>query len=203
MSNNARQNPQRLHPFRRFLALALLVVMLPFLGLIYFEVIGFYKVPSSSMEPTLFPNDFIFAVNASDYERGDIVVFHDPDNYDEFLVKRIVGVGGDTISVSGGAVFLNGRYASEPYRHSPIDYLMEAFTVPDGELFLMGDHSNWSVDSHNWGEINDENGEVIKKGKPRSIPEDLVVGRVQQIYLPKERWGPVSSYPLRAIGPKG
>ena len=84
--------------FRRYLALVLLVVLLLVAVLILVEVIGFYKVPSSSMEPTLYPEDFIFAVKASTYERGEIVVFHDPEIKGEFLVKRIVGVGGDTWS---------------------------------------------------------------------------------------------------------
>ena len=130
-------------------------------------------------------------------------MFHDPDSEDEFLVNRIVGIGGDTIRVSGGAVFLNGRYASEPYRHSPIDYTMEAYTVPEGELFCMGDNSNWSIDSHNWGQEENAAGEIIKKGWPRSIPVDLVVGKVRHIYLPRARAGAVTHYPLRAIGPEG
>ena len=197
------KSAKKLHPVRRFIALSLLAIVLPVSMLILFEWIGFFKVPSSSMEPTLYPEDFIFAVKISAYERGDIVVFHDPDSNKEFLVKRIVGLGGDTISVSGGAVFLNGRYASEPYRHSPIDYTMESFTVPEGELFLLGDNSNWSIDSHNWGLEETRDGKVIKEGKPRSIPMDLVVGKVKHIYLPKERRAPVTSYPLRAIGPKG
>lgn len=195
--------PKQLHPFRRFLAIALLVILLPVILLIIFEVIGFKKVPSSSMEPTLYSGDYIFTLRTSQYQHGDIVVFHDPDSKKEFLVKRIIAMEGDTISVKGGAVFLNGRYASEPYRHSPINYKMKPYTVPEGELFLMGDHSNWSIDSHNWGQVNTPDGEIIQEGKPRSIPIDLVVGKVRHIYLPKERRGSVSSYPLRAIGPEG
>ncbi len=189
--------------FRRYLALVLLVVLLLVAVLILVEVIGFYKVPSSSMEPTLYPEDFIFAVKASTYERGEIVVFHDPEIKGEFLVKRIVGVGGDTVSVSGGAVFLDGKYASEPYRHSPIDYIMPPYTVPEGELFLMGDNSNWSIDSHNWGQVDGSDGQIVHEGTPRSMRIKLVVGKVRHIYLPAERRGPVPSYPLRAIVPKG
>lgn len=202
MPESSAHSSKQLHPFRRYAVWALLAVLAPVIGLILFEQIGFYKVPSSSMEPTLYPDDFIFAQKASAYARGDIVVTHDPDNRGEFFVKRIVGVGGDTISVSGGAVFLNGRYASEPYRHSPIDYLMKPYTIPEGELFLLGDNSNWSIDSHNWGLEETRDGTVIKEGRPRGIPLDRVVGKVKYIYLPKKRRGPIASYPLRAIAPR-
>ena len=186
---------------RRFLAMAALVVCVSIIGTIWLTGTHFFLVPSQSMLPTLLPGDYIIAIEMEEYQRGDIVVFRDPDDDRETLVKRIVGMPGDTIKVYGGAVFLNDRYASEPYRHSPIDYIMEAYTVPEGEYFLMGDNSNASIDSHNWGEmvVESATGEEVIKGKPRSIPGDRLIGRVVRVYLPWSRQREVRRYPLRGI----
>lgn len=128
------------------------------------------------------------------------MVFRDPDNHAEYLVKRIVGIGGDIVEVQGGAVFLNNRYASEPYRHSPINYFMESYTVPESEYFMLGDHSNSSIDSHNWGATSSaDSGEDAQKGTPRSIPANFVIGRVVRVYLPLDRQGPITRYPLRGM----
>jgi signal peptidase I len=189
---------------RRIIGWCGLIVCLAIISLILITGIRFFRVPSRSMEPTLYPGDFIIAQHADTYQRGDIVVFRDPDFDYEFLVKRIIGMGGDTISVQGGAVFLNDRYVSEPYRHSPIDYFMDTYQVPDGELFLLGDHSNASIDSHNWGAAASQRNslnlpEDAPKGSPRAIPQELLIGRVIRIYLPWSRRGSVKSYPLRGI----
>lgn len=183
---------------RKRIAYVLLLILIPIIVAIVFGGIRFFKVPSSSMEPTLFPSDYIITRKAALYRRGDIVVFRDPDYTNEFLVKRIVGVGGDIIFVLGGAVFLNGSYISEPYRHRPIDYVMESYQVPKGHFFLLGDNANRSIDSHNWGASASHDGEGVKGG-PRSISQDLIVGRVRYIYLPGSRRGSLESYPLRGI----
>lgn len=148
------------------------------------------------MEPTLFPSDYIVTQTFDSFSRGDIVVFNDPDYEDEYLVKRIVGIGGDTISVSGGAVFLNHAYVSEPYRYSPIDYVMDPYEVPENHFFLLGDNANTSIDSHNWGASTSQSDEEAK-GTPRSISHDLIVGKVTYVYLPLSRAGKLDSYPIR------
>jgi len=198
MSEGEIQKSAVVGPVRKNITRGLLVILLIVIGIILVGGVRFFKVPSSSMEPTLYPSDYIITRNADDYHRGDIVVFRDPDYEDEFLVKRIVGVGGDTISVVGGAVFLNHSYVSEPYRYWPIDYEMDPYEVPAGHFFLLGDNTNRSIDSHNWGasESGDRSG---KKGSPRSISGDLIVGKVAFIYLPWSRFGKLSSYPLRSV----
>lgn len=199
MSASDVEGAHRVGPLRRRVMAFLLVILLPILGFIQFGNVHFFKVPSASMEPTLNPSDYIVARSMSDYVHGDIVVFEDPDFAKEYLVKRIVGMGGDTISVVGGAVYLNGSYASEPYRYRPIDYQMAPFQVPEGHLFVLGDNADRSIDSHNWGAS--EAGEHAEhRGEPRSIPEDHIIGKVQYIYLPMSRAGRLESYPLRTIG---
>ncbi len=74
----------------------------------------FFLVPSSSMEPTLLRRDYLVTLREGAYHRGDIVVIEDPEDKKGYLVKRIVATQGDTLAIDGGALFLNGKYASEP-----------------------------------------------------------------------------------------
>jgi signal peptidase I len=198
MSESNTQTAPRIGHFRKRLAWVLLILLLPILGIIQFSGIRSFKVPSSSMEPTLFPSDYIVTRTVDSLNRGDIVVFKDPDYANEYLVKRIVGVGGDTISVFGGAVFLNNAYVSEPFRYRPIDYVMDPYEVPKDHFFLLGDNANRSIDSHNWGASGSQ-GDEDTKGTPRSISKEFIVGKVTRIYLPPSRAGKLDSYPIRIL----
>jgi signal peptidase I len=99
------------------------------------------------------------------------------------------------VEVFGGAVRVNGTYVSEPYRPEPIDYLMPPFTVPEGEVFVLGDNANWSVDSHNWNARYQDDSEVV----PGGVPERSLVGRVRYVYLPPRRSGPVKGHPVDTL----
>lgn len=164
-----------------------------------------FRVPSDSMIPTLLAGDFIFALPQPDYKRGDIVVLHDPLQ-DGFLVKRIVGVAGDTIDVNYGYLSINGKYASEPYIHEPMAYIMEPQQVAEGEVLVLGDNRNESDDASRWL-INPETGEAIDASRiqsdvvdgkrwKRTVPAASIVGKVVFRYLPFDRFGPIDSFPL-------
>ena len=157
--------------------------------LIYFAAfrgMSFFRVPSASMSPTLLPDDYILTLEESSYRRGDVVVIKDPHSKREFLVKRIVGEPGDVIEVHGGALSVNGEYASEPYVSEPMDYEFGPVEVPEGHLLLLGDNRNDSDDSHTHGE---------------TFPISGIIGKVRFIYLPPSRMGAFASYPLtNAVG---
>jgi signal peptidase I len=142
--------------------------------------IGFYIVPTTSMEPTLHPNDRIVAVASAGHERGQVVVVRDPENAADYLVKRIVGMPGDRIEVFSQQLMVNGRTVSEPYLNEPIEYQLPPTQVPDGEVFLLGDNRNESEDSHLW---------------KRGVPVSDIVGVVRYIYSPGERRGTRVGYP--------
>ena len=170
----------------------LLALCIPLVFLFWIREMQFFKVPSNSMEPTIRPNDYILTLSHKQYRRGDVVVLKDPQQEGGYLVKRIVGLPDDAISVFGGGLFLNGSYVSEPYRHEFIDYTMPPYTVGEDEFFVLGDNANWSVDSHNWsGDPENWSPETV-----RGIPKDSIVGRVHFIYLPWSRRGMVRPYPL-------
>lgn len=142
-----------------------------------FVVKPFY-IPSESMEDTLVKGDRVlvsrFEYRFSEPERGDVVVFHPPTSPDEDYIKRIVAVGGDTVEVKGGALYLNGVAQDEPYLKEPyIEGVYPEETVPEGYIFAMGDNRNRSGDSRVFG----------------PVPLESILGKGFVIYWPPSKMG--------------
>lgn len=159
-------------------ATLLLVVVLAYL--FPYRGARFFRVPSASMEPTLLPMDNLITLKERSYTRGDIVVLKDPEERGAFVVKRVVAAAGDTVAVSGGALYVNGEYVSEPYIKDPAMYAMRPASVGPGEVLLLGDNRNNSQDSHLW--------------EPQCQTSKAIVGRVRFIYFPYPRFGTVKSH---------
>ncbi len=133
------------------------------------------RVDGFSMRPTLQDGEYIL-INKLAYKlgepmRGDIVVFVFPVNPEEDLIKRIIGLPGDTITVQDGVLSINGVVMNEPYISAPPAY-DGTWQVSEGELFVLGDNRNDSRDSHQWG----------------LLPVENVIGRAVLIYWPPEEW---------------
>jgi len=138
--------------------------------LIFFIVQNFvaqpYQILQVSMEPTLEPGQYVLvdklSPHFSDFHRGDVIVFQPPDGFQEGatnvpFIKRVIGLPGDTVELRGGAVYVNGVKLSEPYVFSgqetePVG-AQSTWIVPDGYLFVMGDHRQESEDSRVFGPI--------------------------------------------------
>ena len=178
-----------------------------------------FLIPSESMEHTLLVGDFLL-VNKQIYapagapgdwirhllpyrnvERGDVVVFHFPQDPKRFLVKRVVGVPGDRLRIQNGHVWVNGLPLNEPYvafepaainpfrdnfpahlyTDPAVDPVwwkqMQSLThdgeldVPAGQYFMLGDNRNHSYDSRSWG----------------LVPRDAIVARPLVIYFSLRR----------------
>jgi signal peptidase I len=149
-----------------------------------------YRIPSESMQDTLLIGDRVLVDRISwrltEPERGDVVVFHPPFD-GPVLIKRIVGLPGDKLSLSDGAVYVNGRRLDEPYVRrldgepvpsEPFDNglpwaLQRPYTVPPGSYFVMGDNRIDSGDSREFG----------------PVARDQLVGRAFARYWPPGRIG--------------
>jgi signal peptidase I len=137
-----------------------------------------FYIPSESMVPTLQVDDRIVVNKLSDdYHLGDIVVFRRPDSWNathDVLIKRIMGLGGQTIEIRDNTVYLDGLAIEEPYLPDGVmmpDY--PPFVIPDDDIFVMGDNRMFSSDSR-------ENGPV---------PVDNVVGRAALRIWPLSEFG--------------
>jgi len=134
-----------------------------------------FYIPSGSMEPTLHVNDRVLVNKLSydfhDVNRGDLVVFTRPPGAPsdtDDLIKRVIGLPGDTIELVDGRVFIDGQRLQEPYVPDTLDTVWLGFstdearelcggdaicTVPDEHVFVMGDNRDRSFDSRKFGPI--------------------------------------------------
>ena len=140
-------------------------------------------VKESSMEPTLYENHYLIvnklAYKTGEPERGDIIVFESDletdDGDKKLLIKRIIGLPGETIKVTGGNVYIDGQLLAEEYLKDGITPgEIEDCYIEDGELFVMGDNRIVSIDSRELGCINEET--VLGKAVLRLFPFNQIGG---------------------------
>ena len=133
------------------------------------------RVDGFSMLPTLQDGEYVL-VNRLAYRtglpvRGDIIVFVSPQSPDLDLIKRVIGLPGDTVKIFEGKVQVNGQLLDEPYIAAAPIYNGE-WNVPEDNLFVLGDNRNDSSDSHAWG----------------LLPVENVIGKAILIYWPIPEW---------------
>lgn len=154
----------------------LLLVLLGFIALIavlFFTdtVLLRIKILNDSMKPTLSVGQYVvintLAVQMNGVQRGDIIMFHFPQNPKEDYVKRVIGTPGDSIVIRAKKVYVNNQEIVEPYIADASAY-NGSWVVPEGNLFVLGDNRNLSSDSHSWG----------------YVPINMVVGKALIIYWP-------------------
>jgi signal peptidase I len=143
--------------------------------IIFFVIQNFiaqpYQVQQQSMERTLEPGQYVLVDKLTPrwdpHGRGDVVVFSPPDSWtadDTPFIKRVIGVPGDTVEIrDDGIVYVNDAPLDEPYTFANDEGINEPTTasldqrrwvIPDGQLFVMGDHRQKSADSRVFGPIN-------------------------------------------------
>lgn len=159
--------------FAREIVDTLLLAVILFVGIN--AVSARVRVDGYSMQPTLEDGEFIL-VNKMSYQwsevdRGDIIVFHFPINPEEELIKRVIGLPGDSVVVQNNQVFVNGQALNEPYISQAPMYSGE-WVVQENYLFVLGDNRNNSNDSKDWG----------------MLPMENIVGKAVVIYWPPPMW---------------
>jgi signal peptidase I len=146
-----------------------------------------YRVEGASMEDTLPPGTFVLIDKLTPrwapFERGDIVVFHPPGRGSSTAtpyIKRVIGLPGDRVELRDGRVLVNGVELEEDYLFAGADGPgatdpegRSDWVVPDGDLFVMGDHRADSQDSRSFG----------------PIPIESVIGRAALRYWPLDAFG--------------
>jgi signal peptidase I len=147
-----------------------------------------YKVQQSSMERTLMQEQYVLVDKLTPrfdaYKRGDIVVFTPPEDWvgadHTPFIKRVIGVGDDTVEIHDGGVYINDERLDEPYIYTEsdgsvqtTDAAQERWVIPGDELFLMGDHRQDSADSRAFG----------------PVPVNQVIGRAWLRYWPFDTFG--------------
>lgn len=151
-------HPAAARPRGWSLLAALLVPPLVLLGVVKPFVADSYRIASDSMAPALQPGDHVIVDKVSYHltapQRGDLVVLTDPAS-GEVLLKRLAAVAGDTLTLDGGALVINGQRQSEPYldpqRGDGLFY--GPVTVPPGHVFVLADARVNTVDSRTLGPI--------------------------------------------------
>jgi signal peptidase I len=157
-------------------------------------VVNPYRIPSSSMEPTLhcarpgqgcearlsdrvLANRFIY--HFRDPHRGEIIVFNTPTaaaeaacNASGTFVKRLIGLPGERVNERNGFIYIDGKRLNEPYiQANRRDHQSGTWLVPKGHYFFMGDNRRESCDSRRWG----------------SVPRSSIIGEVFMTYWPPNR----------------
>ncbi len=169
------------------------LIEVTFIGVAVFVVVYLFigqplEITGTSMEPTLDNGEMIIAEKMTSrldkLKRGDIVVFKQPENKNVFVIKRIVGLPGDTITLTKASVYVNGSELNEDYVKTHqilVGTEEENIEVPLGSYFLMGDNRGNSTDSRKWGPIAQQ--DVVGKAvivfspfeKARVIESDLSI----------------------------
>lgn len=164
----------------RDIVITVAIAVVIFLGLQ--QVVGAFKVFGTSSYPNIQPGDYVLLDKVSyhfrDPHRGEMVILNSPQSSGADLIKRIIGMPGETVEVRDGFVYINGKPLVEDYIREKPRYIYEEQRVPLGSYFVLGDNRNVAVDSHNgW-----------------FLPHDNVRGRAWLIYWPVSRMQVVKHY---------
>jgi signal peptidase I len=152
-----------------------LILVLVFVTTIRAFVVEAYVINGKSMEPTFHDSERLliskFAPRFESLERGDIIIFNHPDEVGKRLIKRVVGLPGETVRIDDGRVFIDGVALDEPYLEGHLDHVtqLRSFVVEADHYFVMGDNRDISNDSRRIG----------------SIPRDAILGKALVLFYPK------------------
>ena len=151
----------------------ILPIALAFIIAILIKQFLIFKVyiPSGSMIPTINQGDHLFVsrvYNLDNIKRGDILVFNS-EELNEKLIKRLIGLPGDEISIVDGEVSVNGEKLNEDYVKNN-DGFDGTFKVPEGKYFFLGDNRANSFDSRKWQNPYIDGKDIEAKAQLRVYP---------------------------------
>jgi signal peptidase I len=135
------------------------------------------RVHGQSMEPNLHTDQRLIVEKISYHlhgpRRGDVVVFNMPQQSDELLIKRVIGLPGETVEIQGGKVYVNGKVLDEPYLAQETQGRFGPVVIPPLHVFVLGDNRSFSNDSRAFD----------------TVPIESVLGRAWLSYWPLQDLG--------------
>ncbi len=144
-----------------------------------FVIVGVSMEPSFEEGQRLLINKAVYRFREP--ARGEVIVFHPPNNQRTDYIKRIVALPGDTVEIKEGVVYINGSNLYEPYIEDPPGYTLGEKKIPDNNYFVLGDNRNNSNDSHNdW-----------------TVKRKDIIGKAWLSIWPPSEWGLAPNYPLQ------
>lgn len=156
-----------------------------------------FVVEGHSMDYTLAEGERLFMLKLAKIERFDVVVIEAPNNPEKMYIKRVIGMPGDTIEMQNDQLILNGQALEEPYlaqKQSEFtgnftnDFTLEqvagAAVVPEGQVFVMGDNRQNSLDGRSFG----------------FVSLDSIIGEANLIHWPLNKIGLLDQYNLNEDG---
>lgn len=173
------------------------VVVFAAVWLLRLYVIEPFEVDGRSMDTTLQDGERLVMLKLAEIDRFDVVVLPPPNAPEKLYVKRVIGMPGDTIEFQDEQLILNGQVLDEPYLDEmeaaydgnfTTDFTLEQrtgeSTVPEGQVFVLGDNRQNSTDGRNFGFVNIED----------------IRGEADFIYWPLSEFGLLDKYELNADG---
>jgi signal peptidase I len=152
------------------------MVLVAIAFLVINALIGRFRIEQVSMQPNLHEGEYVIVDKISyafrQPERGEIIVLKNPSLSQPDLIKRVIGLPGETIDIIGGQVHINGQPLTEPYIRQPMGREQAAFALQADQYFVMGDNRSNSSDSREFG----------------ARPLEDIVGRAWIIYWPPGDW---------------
>lgn len=160
----------------------IVLVCLSVFFVVYLFIGQLLEVTGDSMYPNFHDKDQVLAEKLStkfvDIKRGEVIILKHPLEKDRLLIKRVIGLPGETIRLSNGRVYINDLPLEEPYLAANTETLQEQalqegieYKIPSGSYVVMGDNRAKSTDSREW----------------MFLPKDLIVGRAVLVYYPIHR----------------
>ena len=136
------------------------VILAVLIFLVIRSLVQNYRIEGQSMEPNFHHGQYLLvnklAYRLGEYQRGDVIVFHYPNDPSQDYIKRVIGLPGDTVEILEGVVFVNGLEVDEPYEQIPIARDIPSQTVEPGFLYVLGDNRPSSSDTRTWGQLSQE-----------------------------------------------
>ena len=173
--------------FLREFLLTLVLAMVIFFGLQ--ATVQSFVVEGSSMEPSFHEGERVLAnkvvYNFHPPERGDVIIFHPPDDGPPDYIKRIIGLPGESVEIKQGTVYIHKENGDvlpldEPYIKDATRGSFNGEIIPENEYFVLGDNRNNSGDSrYGW-----------------TVPRENIIGKAWLSVWPPSRWGPAANYHL-------